>query len=133
MQKIKSWVLFLILGAFILSGCAPLVVGGAAVGAGTGTYFYVSGELKTDYHFSFDRVWDACEKTVADMNSTDVTPYKEIGKGTIDAVIDEEKVLFSIKYKAKNLTTVAIRVGIIGNQVASRRLHDKVTDHLLKK
>jgi hypothetical protein len=89
--------------------------------------------LKTDYHFSFDRVWDACEKTVADMNSTDVIPYKEIGKGSIDAVIDEEKVHFSIQYKAKDLTTVAIRVGIVGNQVASQRLQDKVADHLLKK
>ena len=133
MQKIKSWVLFLILGAFILSGCAAVVVGGAAVGAGTGTYFYISGELKTDYHFSFDRVWDACEKTVADMNSTDVIPYKEIGKGSIDAIIDEEKVHFSIQYKAKDLTTVAIRVGIVGNQAASQRLQDKVADHLLKK
>jgi hypothetical protein len=126
-------ILLLLLGVFLLSGCPALVAGGAAVTAGTGTYFYINGELKTDYHFSFDRVWDACEKAVADMSAVDVIPYKEIGKGTIDAVIDRENVRINVTYKTKDLTMVAIRVGILGDQLASQRLHDKVSDFLLKK
>ena len=51
---------------FLLSGCATAVlIGGAAIGAGTGTYFWVNEELKTDYFASFDQVWSAGEKTVA--------------------------------------------------------------------
>ncbi|HQK79606.1 MAG TPA: DUF3568 family protein, partial [Syntrophales bacterium] len=61
----------LLIGMFLLSGCAAAVVGGAVVGAGTGTYMYINGVLKTDYNAGFDRVWSAVEKTVADMHGTD--------------------------------------------------------------
>ncbi|MBW2598866.1 MAG: DUF3568 family protein [Deltaproteobacteria bacterium] len=131
MKRVK-WLMILMFGALMLSGCVPLVVGGAAVSGGSGAYFYINGELKTDYHYSFDKAWSACEKTVAYMNATDVMPVKEISKGTINAVIDGEKVHFVVEYKAKNLTAVAIRVGMLGNKSASQRLHDKVVYFLLK-
>jgi len=119
---------------FLFSGCAELLIGSAAVGAGTaGTYFYINGELKTDYTASFDEVWAACEKTVADMRGVEVVPEKEIAKGKITALINDEKVKFDITYKSKNLTTVAIRVGLIGNKLSSQLLHDKITDYLAKK
>ncbi len=131
MKRVK-WLVILMIGTLMLPGCAPLMVGGAAVGGGSGAYFYINGELRTDYHHSFDKAWSACEKTVAHMNATDVSPEKEISKGTIQAIIDGEKVRFVVEYKAKNLTTVAIRVGIIGDRSASQRLHDKVSDYLSK-
>jgi hypothetical protein len=118
---------------FLFSGCATaLVVGGAAVGAGTGTYFYINGELKTDYFASFDKVWSACEKTVADMRGTEVQPVKEIAQGKISMVINDEKVKFEITYRAKNQTSVAIRVGLLGNKPSSQLLHDKIAEHLAK-
>ncbi len=117
---------------FLFSGCAALVVGGAAVGAGTGTYFYVSGEMKTDYNASFDKTWNACEKTIADMRGTEVVPVKEIAEGKITTVINDEKVKFDITYKSKNFTTVSIRVGLLGNKLSSQLLHDKIADNLAK-
>ena len=129
-MKKGSLLLVAIVSVFMLSGCIGAVVGGAAVGGGTGAYFYVNGELKTDYPVSFDKAWNACEKTVAYMNATDVFPEKEISKGTIQAIIDGERVRFVVEYKTKDLTTVAIRVGIIGNKSASQRLHDKVAGYL---
>ena len=133
MSRQKSWLRVLILGAFLISGCAPLVVGGAVVSATSGTYYYVNGELKTDYYYPFDTVWSACEKTVADMRGVDVDPVKEIGTGTISAMIENEKVQFAINYKAKNVTTVAIRVGVIGDKLSSQLLHDKIIENLAKK
>lgn len=119
---------------FLFSGCVPLVIGGAAAGAGTaGTYFYINGELKTDYSASFDDVWAACEKTIADMRGIEVMPDKEIAKGTISTIINDEKVRFDVTYKAKNLTTVSIRVGVLGNKLSSQLLHDKIADHLANK
>jgi len=76
MKKVK-WLMILIIGAFTLSGCVPLVVGGAAVTGGSGAYFYINGELKTDYRYSFNKTWDACKETVANMNATDVFPVKK--------------------------------------------------------
>jgi hypothetical protein len=117
---------------FLFSGCAALVVGGAAVGASTGTYFYVDGELKNDYFAPFDKVWSSCEKTVADMRGIEVAPVKEIARGRITTVINDEKVKFDITYRSKNQTTVAIRVGLMGNKLSSQLLHDKIAENLAK-
>ncbi|MBN1827779.1 MAG: DUF3568 family protein [Deltaproteobacteria bacterium] len=122
----------IVLACFLSAGCAPLIAGGAAVTAGTGTYFFVNGELKTDYLASFDDTWKACEKTVAAMKAVDVAPNKEISEGSINAVINDEKVRINVVYKSRNKTTVGIRVGLVGDQQASQYLHDRVTDFLSK-
>jgi hypothetical protein len=132
MKRNNSLIVILLFTAFLFSGCVPLFIGGAAVGASTGTYFFVNGELKTDYYASFDKVWNASEKTVADMRGIQVVPAKEIAQGKITTLINDEKVQFDITYKSKNLTTVAIRVGIIGNKLSSQLLHDKIAEHLAK-
>lgn len=128
-----NWIVSLVVGAFLISGCAAVLVGGAAVGAGSGTYFYINGELKTDYYYSFDSVWSACQKTIADMRGLDVEPVKEIGNGKITSVINDENVQIGVTYKAKNVTTVSIRVGLIGNKLSSQLIHDKILDNLTKK
>ncbi len=129
-MKARVLLLFLSIAITCLSGCAPLILGGAAVTAGAGTYFFINGELKSDYHCSFEALWSACEKVVADMKAVDVVPSREIGNGTIDALIEGEKVRFAVTYKAKNLTSLSIRVGVVGDKMASQRLHDKVAQAL---
>ena len=133
MKKNKTLLFIPIFTLFLFSGCVPLVVvGGAAIGAGTGTYYYVDGELKTDYHAPFDKVWGACEKTVADMRGIEVAPAREIAQGKITTVINDEKVTFNIKYKSKDFTTVSIRVGVMGNKLSCQLLHDKIAENLAK-
>jgi hypothetical protein len=133
MKKRTHWIGLLVMGAFLISGCELALLGVGAVGAGTGTYLYLSGEMKTDYYHSFDTTWSACQKTVADMRGLDVEPEKEIGNGKISAVINEEKVRIAVTYKAKNVTTVSIRVGLIGNKLSSQMIHDRISDNLVKK
>ena len=132
MRKNKIWLLWPAAVVFLASGCAALVIGGTVVGTGTGTYFYVSGEMQTDYPSSFDKVWAACEKTMADMRALNVEPSREIGKGTISSVIRDEKVRFVVTYKAKNVTTVSVRVGFFGDKTASQLLNDKIGDNISK-
>ena len=133
MKNINTILLIPIFTLFLFSGCVPLVVvGGAAISAGTGTYFYVDGELKTDYNAPFDKVWGACEKTVADMRGIEVAPVREIAQGKINTVINDEKVTFDIKYKSKDFTTVSIRVGLMGNKLSCQLLHDKIAENLAK-
>ncbi|TRZ74317.1 MAG: DUF3568 family protein [Deltaproteobacteria bacterium] len=133
MIRRKNCLALLMIVMFFTSGCAAAVVVGAAGGAGSGTYFYINGELKTDYYYSFEKVWSACEKTVADMRGLDVEPLKEIGSGKITAMIENEKVQIIANYKAKNVTTVSVRVGVMGDKLASQLLHDKIADNLTKK
>jgi hypothetical protein len=133
MRTAKGWIVLLLMGAFLISGCMAALVGGAAVGAGSGTYLFIDGEMKTDYYHSFDSAWKACEKTVADMRGVDVQRDKEIGKGKITAIIDDQKVQLAVTYKAKDVTTVSVRVGLIGNKLSSQLIHDKIGDNLVKK
>jgi hypothetical protein len=128
--------LILLACCFSLYGCPALVVGGAAVAGGTGTYYYVEGELRRDYYNPYDKVWAACEKTIADMRGYDVEPQKDAGQGKIDAMIEDEKVHFSIKSKGKDvsgkdITTVGVRVGLVGNELSSKLVHDKITENLM--
>ena len=133
MRKQRFGILLVVMVVFLISGCAAIVVGGAAAGAASGTYFYINGEMKTDYYASFDAVWSACEKTVADMRGLDVQRDKMLAKGNIEAVIDDEKVQISVTYKAKDVTTVSVRIGLFGNKLSSQLIHDKILDNLAKK
>ncbi len=132
-KKIRRSVLLLVVGLFILTGCAAVLVGGAVVGAGTGTYMFINGELKTDYNYGFDKVWSAVEKTVATMRGTDVVPAKGIGTGNIDSVINGEKVRIAVTFKEKAITTVGVRVGVVGDETASRMIQANIADNLTKK
>ena len=132
-QKRAAVALIVLTCCFSLYGCPVLIVGGAAVAGGTGTYYYVEGEMRTDYYFSVDGVWSAVEKTIADMKGRDVEPDKQTDGGTIVAVINDEKVTFKLKYKDKDLSSLGIRVGLMGNEAASKVIHDRVADNLLKK
>jgi hypothetical protein len=128
--------LAVLFGVLLLAGCGAetaLVVGGvAAVGAGGGTYAYLTGEMKTDYYYPMDKTWAACEKTVADLKGRDVVPERKIGEGSIKAVIDGEDVTIDLKYKDKAVTTVSVRVGMFGNKVSSQLIHDRIRENLPK-
>ena len=126
----------LLIATMALAGCVPIVAGTAAGVSGSGTYMYMQGELKTDYYQSFDKVWAACEKTIADMRGYDVEPKKDAGQGKIDAMIEDEKVHFSIKSKGKDvtgtdITTVGVRVGLVGSELSSKLVHDKLAENLM--
>lgn len=132
MQKKFRSIIFLILTVFAFTGCAAAVVGTAMVGTGAGTYLFVNGELKSDYYYGFDQVWSAAEKTVATMRGTEVAPARGIGSGTIDTFINGEKVHIKIVYKDKNITSVGVRIGVIGDEAASKRIHGQILDNLKK-
>jgi len=116
----------------LLGGCVPLLVGGAAVGAGAGTYAYINGELRVEYNVPFDKVRAACEMAVAEMGGKEVTPDWKIGVGTIKARIQNERVTLRLEYKTKESTILSIRVGYLGNKESSVLIKDKVSEYLVK-
>jgi len=132
MQKYAKGILYFFSLVIALTGCTAAVVGTTMVGTGAGTYLYVNGELKTDYNYSFDKVWAATEKTIASMRGTDVAPARGVGSGTIDAVITGEKVHFNIMYKEKDITSVGIRVGVLGDEAASKLIQGRILNNLKK-
>lgn len=119
-------------GLFLIYGCA-IVVGDKVVGVSSGKFIYTDGILTTVYSAPFDKIWKACEKTVADMMASDIEKDKKIATGTIDAVVSGDKIHISAKYVSKDSTTVSVRVGLAGNNLASQLIHEKIKNNLLKK
>jgi hypothetical protein len=121
--------LFLIL--LLLAGCnAAINMNGKVAGISSGRFVYQDGNLTCNYEADIDLVWMACEKSVSELKATDIQKERKISTGTIKAVIQDEKVVILVEYVDKNLTSVSIFVGVVGNNMASRIIHDKIIGNL---
>jgi|GEM_PF-6164540 len=56
----------------------------------------------------------------------------EIEKGTIDAVLYEEKVKITVVYLTRSDTSVSVRVGTAGSNVGAKYVHDRIEANLKK-
>lgn len=126
-------IVLLISSAVIFFGCtSAVVVGDHVVGVESGKFISTDGALRTNYNYPIEKVWDASIKSLFDMKAAQIVKDKRIGKGEIDAVMNEEKVKIMVLYVEKDLTSVAVRVGLAGNNFASQMILDKIKDNLAK-
>jgi hypothetical protein len=129
MKKIALLVGLLSLSA--LTGCA-IVAGDTVMGYESGKFIYHDGGLQSNYKAPFDQVWDAANKALKELKATDIQLDRKIEKGTIEAVLDEEKVKITVEYLSRTETSVSVRVGTAGSNVAARYIHDKIESNLRK-
>jgi len=131
----KSRVILVLLVSFFTAafGCtSAVVVGDRVMGVESGKFINTDGALRSDYKYTFDQVWEASMKTVFDLKATEVYKDRRISKGEIDAVMNQEKVKITVLYAEKDLTNVAVRVGLTGNNFASQMILDKIRENLSK-
>ncbi len=127
----RIWLFFICIT--LLAGCdAALTVGNKTIGLSSGDFIYTDGYLQTLYNYPIDKVWKACEATLADMKASAVERERKISSGAITAMAYDEKVRISVEYIAKNQTAVSIRVGLSGNNIASQLIHEKIANNLLR-
>ena len=129
MKKIALLVGLLSLAA--LTGCA-IVAGDTVMGYESGRFVYHDGSLQSNYKAPFDQVWEAANKAVKELKASDVQTDRKIEKGTIDAVVDEEKVKITMEYVTRTETSVSVRVGTAGSNVAAKYIHEKIETNLKK-
>ena len=131
MRRTRLAILFTLALSLSIIGCnTAFMVGDRVVGVQSGKFFYTDGVLKTDYSVPFETAWTACEKTLADLKATTVQIEKKLSKGTFDAVLEGEDLRISIEYIESKVTMVAVRVGLTGNNVASKLIHDRIRANL---
>lgn len=127
-NKILS-LLFLIL--LLLAGCNAVInMNGKVAGISSGRFVYQDGNLTSNYKTDIDLVWTACEKSVTELKATDIQKKRKISTGMIKAVIQDEKITIKVEYVEKDLTSVSVFVGAVGNNMASRLIHDKIIGNL---
>jgi hypothetical protein len=125
MKKLKQLIV-LLSALFMLSGCAAVLLGVGA-GVGIGTYKYVEGRLSREYPLAFSRAWDATNTALANLQISTSNSLDEGASGKIEAVRrDGTKVSIVLKDMGQNVTSISIRVGILGDRGAAERIHDKI-------
>ena len=126
-------VTLLFLVFLLLTGCdAAINMNGKIASINSGKFLYQDGNLVSDYKANIDMVWQACEKSVAELKATDIQKERKISTGMIKAVIQDEKVVIKVEYIDRDLTSVSVFVGTVGNNMASRLIHDKIIGNLGK-
>ena len=131
MKRMLLGAMFLIPALLLIAGCdTALTVGAKTIGIRSGEFIYTDGYLRATYLFPLEKVWNACEKTLADMKATDVERIRKIAERSFTAMIQDEKVRISVDYVEKDMTAVSIMVGMSGNNLASQLLHDRIANAL---
>lgn len=126
-------VTLLFLAFLLLTGCdAAINMNGKIASINSGKFLYQDGNLVSNYKANIDMVWQACEKSVAELKATDIQKERKISTGVIKAVIQDEKVVIKVEYIDRDLTSVSVFVGTVGNNMASRLIHDKIIGNLGK-
>ena len=130
MKRKIIFLLLLVLG--VLAGCdAAINMNGKVVSVSSGKFIYQDGNLISNYKADIDLVWAACEKTVKELKGEDVQKERKISTGKIKATIQDEKVIISVEYITSGSTSVAVFVGVAGNNMASRLIHEKIAGKLI--
>ena len=112
------------LALFFFTGCAAIVIGGAA---GVGSYAYLSGELKSNEPIPLSSAWNATQKAVKESGFTVTSKEKDafyaklIARGAKD-----KKVTIKLKKQSDNITEIKIRVGMMGDEVMSRQIYEEI-------
>jgi len=128
----KKFVLLVCLASMVaLAGCdTAFVVGDKVMGYESGRFVYHDGSLQSNYKYPMDQVWEAARKALTELKATDIQLDRKIEKGTIDAVLYEEKVKITVEYLTRTDTSVSVRVGTAGSNVAAKYIHDRIEQNL---
>ena len=135
MSNKAYYLLAMVLAVIFMFGCnTSFQVGDKVMGIQSGQFFFTDGTLRTQYKgASFDEAWEACEKALKDMKALNIVKEKKISSGTIEAVMEGESVVITVEYVERDLTMVAVRMGVSGNNFASSLVHEKIRENLMKK
>ncbi|MCH8028935.1 MAG: DUF3568 family protein [Candidatus Dadabacteria bacterium] len=119
--------LVLILSAPMLSGCAALVLAGAAGAAGAGTVAYIKGELQTSKEVTLVRAYNAASAAMRDMEFAIIEQDKDAVNAKVVAIgVDKKKIRINMKRVSDHLTQIKIRIGILGNESLSRLILERM-------
>ncbi|WP_319759176.1 DUF3568 domain-containing protein [Maridesulfovibrio sp.] len=112
-------VFFALLLCVSVSGCAAVVLGGAAAG---GTYVYVTGQAKQKYNADLNSTYQAALKACQSLNLKVETKKKRLSDASIKAVDVDKDVYIDLSYVSTKVTEVTVRYGMFGDEDASLKI-----------
>ncbi|MGL1863383.1 MAG: DUF3568 domain-containing protein [Pseudodesulfovibrio sp.] len=129
MKRLNNLVATLLISAMLASmtGCGAMIVGGVAA---AGTFAYVNGDAKGTYFTSLPNAIDASLATCKELGipvtkqTTDASSSEILGK------LYGDMVTITLDLVGEDLTEITVRVGLWGNESASRRIHHAISQKL---
>jgi hypothetical protein len=120
----------LLLGLFLVvqaSGCLLLV----GAGGGAGGAVYVMGKLKEEINAPVAKVHEAARAAIKDLG----IPLIQDKEDTLTTHLESEfsdgkRVWIDVEKTSDTVSTLTIRVGLLGDEVKSREILAKVKQHL---
>ena len=116
-----------------LSACSRkwVAIGAAAAAVGTGTYYYVKGDLKRNYEAPMDKTWDATIKALDALKINVESKQHDALTGVIKGKLADGKGLtVNLKRLNESSTEVAVRIGTFGDRERAEAIHDKILSSL---
>ena len=118
-----------VVAACLVSGCTLLVLGGA--GAGAAGYAYVKGENEKVYPCPLSQTLPAVRAAVQETGLPVVSEAADdLGARLESRTSQGDKVTITLEPKGPSVTNVRIRVGVFGDEDASRLILGRI-DQLL--
>ncbi len=124
MTNLKNLMILLVL---LSTGCAALVVGGAAA---VGTYTYVAGQLHRTYNANLDATYQATLAGCEALGLPLQDKQKQLSKASVKVIDGDREVWIALKAQSSTTTEVSVRVGYLGDELASRRIHEAIQARL---
>ncbi|RJQ13968.1 MAG: DUF3568 family protein [Nitrospiraceae bacterium] len=125
MKKIGK-LLILLYAVSCMYGCAAALIGVGA-GAGIVTYKYVDSLLIKEYPLEYAKAWEASNTALKNLQFSISDSVNEGTRGEIDAVKkDGDKVVIRLKDMGQGVTSVSIRVGLLGSRVEAEKVHNAI-------
>lgn len=112
----------------LLHGCAGVILAGGAAGS---TFVYLNGELKTQEEVSLEKLYAAALRMTDKMDFEIQEKSKDGLTGRIYAKgAGDKDIYINMKSLDENNTELRIRIGIIGDEVMSKRIHKEILKQL---
>ena len=128
MQRLKHLMAAILIAAtaFVCSGCGAILLGGAAA---AGTYVYMDGQAEREYSAPLKAVFNAslsaCKALGIPVTSSSLTN----ADGSIKGDYGSDPIWITMEQNG-NLVKVKVRVGLLGNENNSRRIHNAIAQRL---
>jgi len=111
----------------VCSGCGAVIVGGLSA---AGTYVYLDGQSEATYDASLSRAYKASLRACKDLGIPVTTQTMDGASAKVEGKLSGDTVILSLKLVGDGLTQITVRVGLLGNENQSRRIHNAIKKHL---
>ncbi|MGE5252902.1 MAG: DUF3568 family protein [Planctomycetaceae bacterium] len=116
-------------------GCGIFVAAGAGAAVGVGAAEYIGGEMKQAYAAPMEKTWEASLAAADELKmkttekSIDNLDQNRVLKGRTEEGKDFQ---VSLEKLGKDVTMVKVRVGLFGDEKASRAFQERIAKKLGK-